>query len=449
MSLEIIIGKNKTGKTKYLEEKYKNTKDSNFLFIQAEIDFDKVLKGNEGGTGKNEIPSPHKKIIDFLNNIIGKSVNAKINDDEYKKILEKKNDIDEFNNKIKNIEDDFFEDCFRNCLDTSILSQEFAYEFQLIKYNKLDRIGSSGSLNYSLIKLLYEMIMNDKIQIQDKFTLVIDEVEKFLHPELIFKIAHMIVKISEKIDVILTTHSPLFLEQIFYLHKKIIKIKNKIDIKYSLKYKHDNNDTTNGICTLDDGKICNFLNEKNYRTISNFSYFLFSSKCFFVEGIIENTIINEIISSLDLNIPYTIIDCGGKGQVKTMLKVIRELSIMQFFNICLFYDTDSDKNNKKEDWIIEIKDDEKQYVSSIENDPDIEQSLFEVKKEYKENSNSNIVKSIIIKNNKCIKVKDFKKEKDFPFGINWILENTTKQEKDVKEIINNLKQKIKEFLEKN
>ncbi len=448
MSLEIIIGKNKTGKTKYLETKYKqNIKDSEFLFIQAEIDFDKVLKGNEGGTGRNEIPSPHKKIIDFLNNIIGKSFNVKINDEDYKKILEKKNDIDKFNDKIKNTNDDFFEDCFRNCLDTSILSQEFVYEFQLIKYNKLNRIGSSGSLNYSLIKLLYEMIMNDKIQIQDKFTLVIDEVEKFLHPELIFKIAHMIVNISKKIDVILTTHSPIFLEQIFYLHKKIIKNKNKIDIKYSLKYKYDDNDQTNGIFTLDNGKICNFLNEKNYRTISNFSKFLFSSKCFFVEGLIDYTIINEIISSLDLNIPYMIIDFGNKDQVKLMFKVARELSIIQFFNICLFYDTDSNKNNKKEDGIIEIKDNEKQYVSSIENDPDIEQSLFEVKKENKEKPNK--VTSIIIKNNKCIKVEDFKKEKDFYFGINWILENTTKQEKDVKKTINNWKQKIKEFLEKN
>ncbi len=66
MSLEIIFGKNKTGKTKYLEEKY-NNKDPNVLFIESEIDFDSVLKGNLGGTGKNVIFSPHKKIIDFLN----------------------------------------------------------------------------------------------------------------------------------------------------------------------------------------------------------------------------------------------------------------------------------------------------------------------------------------------------------------------------------------------
>ena len=87
MSLEVIFGKNKTGKTKYLEGTY-NSKDPNVLFVEAEIDFDGVLKGNWGGTGKNAIFSPHKKIIDLLNKIIGNSFKVKaIDNKEYEKFI--------------------------------------------------------------------------------------------------------------------------------------------------------------------------------------------------------------------------------------------------------------------------------------------------------------------------------------------------------------------------
>ena len=215
MSLEIVFGKNKTGKTKYLKDTY-NSIEPNTLFIEAEIDFDDVLKGKCGGTGKNVIFSPHKKIIDFLNQIIGSSFKVKVvDDDEYQKFFQFKNIIDSFSQKLKEITDDFFEDSFKNSFKTCDLKGEFEHKIDLIEFSNEKRDGSSGSLSYSLIKLLYEMILDEKIQIKcDFFTLVIDEIEKFLHPELIFKIANMIVKVSEKLNVIVTTHSPLFLERI-------------------------------------------------------------------------------------------------------------------------------------------------------------------------------------------------------------------------------------------
>lgn len=442
MSLEIIFGKNKTGKTKYLESAYER-KNSNILFIEAEIDFDGILKGNWGGTGKNAIFSPHKKIIDFLNKIIGKSFKVKVsNDEEYSKFIQFKRNIDEFSERLINIDDEFFEYCLKNSFKTFDINNEFDHEFELIKFNNEKRSGSSGSLSYSLIKLLYEMILDDKIQIEDKFTLVIDEIEKFLHPELIFKIANMIVKISEKINVVLTTHSPLFLERVFYIHKNKVINDIKCDIKYSLKLKSDNNN--NEVFTFDTNEISNILKKKNYRTISNLSQFLFSSKCFFVEGLIDNSIINDIINTNNINKPYTIIDCDGKDQIETMLKIARSLSIIPYYKICLFYDSDSNKNGK----IFTIENNETDYVYSIVNDPDIEESMFNVKKE---DPNKPSKTTHIITKDEEITARNFKKEKIknddfFIFTIKWIKENSTKPEKELNNKINELVEQVKEFM---
>lgn len=446
MSLEIVFGKNKTGKTEYLKSTYKR-ENSNVLFIEAEIDFNDVLKGNWGGTGKNAIFSPHKKIIDFLNTIVGKSFKVKaIDDKEYKKFVQSKNDIDLFSQKLVETDDDFFEDCFKNSFKTCNLEDEFEYKFDLIEFSSEKRNGSSGSLSYSLIKLLYEMILYEKIKIETNFTLVIDEIEKFLHPELIFKVANMIVKVSEKINVVVTTHSPLFLERIFYIHKNKIVNKNDCDIKYSLKYSsYIKNSDNNEIFTFDTNEITKILKEKNYRTISNLSYFLFSSKCFFVEGFIDNSIINDIIFIKNIDKPYTIIDCNDKGQVKVMLEIIRSLSIIPYYHVCLFYDSDSNKNGEK----ILIEDSEKNNVCSIVNDPDIEESMFDV---IKDKSNSTKTTQIITRNGN-ITAKNFKKERIkendyFIFTTNWIKENSTKPKNEIDIKINKLVEQVVNFMMK-
>lgn len=447
MSLEVIFGKNKTGKTVYLNNNY-NSKNPNVLFIEAEIDFDSVLKGNWGGTGKNAIFSPHKKIIDFLNQIIGKSFKVKVVDDEdYQKFVQFKNSIDSFSQKLKEITDDFFEDSFKNSFKTCDLKGEFEHKIDLIEFSNEKRDGSSGSLSYSLIKLLYEMILDEKIQIEcDFFTLVIDEIEKFLHPELIFKIANMIVKVSEKLNVIVTTHSPLFLERIFYIHKNRIVNKKDCDIKYSLKYSNNiKNSNNNEIFSFDTNEITKILKIKNYRTISNLSYFLFSSKCFLVEGLIDNSIINDVIFMNNIDKPYTIIDCGDKGQIGTMLNIIRSLSIIPYYQVCLFYDSDSNKNGK----LILINDDEKNNVYSIVNDPDIEESMFNVIKDQ-----SNLTKTThIITRNGNITTKNFKKEKIkdghyFVFTTNWIKKNSTKLENEINTKINELVKQVSDFMMK-
>lgn len=443
MSLEIIIGKNKTGKTEFIKNKYNNAKDDKVLFVPAEIDFDGALTGNWGTKTKEFLP-PHAKIINFLNKIIiGNKYTKKLSDEEFEKLKDIKNSFDEFVDEVKKdtSKDSFFENCFKDNLKTNDLKNELEFEYNLLKFDPIKRdekSGSSGSLNYSLIRILYEIVFNKNFNVDSSYKLVIDEIEKFLHPELIFKICNMITKISETIDVIVTTHSPIFLERIFNIHKRNLKNKLNSKITYRIKYEYGDDK----IIDIDNDKIEKILINENYRFISNLSRTLFSSKIFLVEGLIDNTLINDIISSDNnlCNEHFTIIDCNNKMGVESHYKCMSELNIINYFKLCLFYDLDRGENKKE----IDIKEKDSNVISII-NDPDLEETFFEVEKNSKNDSEK--ITGIKIKDNIIIKIKSFKKEENFCFTVDWIKENSTKKPEELEERINDLKEKIKDFLQ--
>lgn len=184
MSLEIIIGKNKTGKTEFIKNKYNNAKDDKVLFVPAEIDFDGALTGNWGTKTKEFLP-PHAKIINFLNKIIiGNKYTKKLSDEEFEKLKDIKNSFDEFVDEVKKdtSKDSFFENCFKDNLKTNDLKNELEFEYNLLKFDPIKRdekSGSSGSLNYSLIRILYEIVFNKNFNVDSSYKLVIDEIEKF------------------------------------------------------------------------------------------------------------------------------------------------------------------------------------------------------------------------------------------------------------------------------
>lgn len=443
MSLEIIIGKNKTGKTDYIKNEYDNIKDEKILFIPAEIDFEGALSGNWGTKTKEFLP-PHAKIINFLNKIIiGNEYTLNLDDDKFDQLTKNKKSIDLFIQKLQkeNSNDCFFEKCFSKNLKTNDLIKNLKCEYNLILFDSQKRdgnSGSSGSLNYSLIKLLYEITFSENFKINSNYTLVIDEIEKFLHPELVFKICEMIVKISEKIKVVVTSHSPIFLERIFNIHKKNLKtnINTSVSIFYKIKYEYGKEK----IFTIDNEIIEKILKEKNYRFISNFSKILFSSKIFLVEGLLDNTIINDIIYGIDelCNEYFTVIDCQGKNEIKSMYDVLHKLKIIDYYKLCLFYDTDGSDESSF------IGNDNKKTFSIV-NNPDLEESLFDV--EIETGSGTKYIK-IKDPSSKEIKIRKdkFKKEENFCFTLDWIKKSSTKEPKTLNAKINELEEKIKHFL---
>lgn len=98
-------------------------------------------------------------------------------------------------------------------------------------------------------------------------------------------------------------------------------------------------------------------------------------------------------------------------------------------------------SNKKE---IDIKEKDSNVISII-NDPDLEETFFEVEKNSKNDSEK--ITGIKIKDNIIIKIKSFKKEENFCFTVDWIKENSTKKPEELEERINDLKEKIKDFLQ--
>ena len=63
-SLKIIIGKNKTGKTKYLDIKYNNKQNENVLYIPAEIHYyNDVFKDENYSTKASKDYSPNIKSL--------------------------------------------------------------------------------------------------------------------------------------------------------------------------------------------------------------------------------------------------------------------------------------------------------------------------------------------------------------------------------------------------
>lgn len=457
MSLEIIIGKNKTGKTKYLENKYKNKEEHNVLYIPSEIHyFEDVIKDKNYSTPKSKDYTPQSKMLNFIKEKT-KIIDTKfqLNEQQKQKLSEWKNLFHSFNKeKINGDDDEYFDsflfDEYIKVKDINDNKIEINYDFFQEKNIKGIEEGdtSSGSGNYSLIKFLYKLLSIDTnlFTFDKDWVLVIDEVEKFSHPELIFKMAKLIISISMKIDVVVTTHSPLFLERIFYLHKKWIKEDCEIQIKYFLKYRENKEgedieeQIIKQIKELDSNKIKKIIKEWNYRDLSNLSKTLFASNVILLEGILDNTLINEIITNNDdeklQNQYYTILDCAGKGNIKKIYNAISDLNLLELIKLFLFYDLDNEKTIKVQN-----------NVFKFENNPDLEQSFFDVEFDSNGKVLSVKLKDFEGKNYNTMKIKDFKKEENFLFTPEWIIQHTTKDMKTVVDQLNALHKEIKNFLQ--
>ena len=281
------------------------------------------------------------------------------------------------------------------------------------------------------IYLLLKTINNNIENIEDK-TLVIDEVERFSHPELIEKIANTIFELSQKINVIVTTHSPIFLQRIFMRHineiqtNKINKTSNKNHfVIYKYFYKKDNKYFN---FELSKNKIWKMFDKFQNREISNLSRILFSENIFLLEGINDENIIYNFINSDDKynNLFYSLIDCGSKSQILKMYNILCEFNLTSIMNICVFYDGDDDGILNK------FKD--KNYFEIV-NYPNLEESLFERKNK----------DDFLLKNNKKISKQDIILKKE------WILSNSTFKDIDkrLNYIYSNLEKAIEWMTKRN
>lgn len=333
---EIYIGYNGSGKTSKLEEINKDlnpkNKNKNVIYIPTEQNFEDELKKEKTSKNGNFI----YLIKEIIYKIFGENdFIYKANEDEIKKIEnreEYKNEISKF---LKNLKDDDFifktENFFKDKIEFNTL------DFNLEKYET-----PSGKNNYSLIKILgslfkYAIEKNINIEGFDNYYLIIDEPEKFSHPNLIKKIAFFLKEISNNINVILSTHSPSFISNFLDNQKTKVFLKNEGDNEF------------NYFIVSDILKKLKFCNDKIiYRFLNNnllkieFFEMLFSKKVILVEDITTKTYLSLILNSIDeqKKYDYSSLITFGWNNIDDFIRFFEEIN---FKNTKIIVDSDGSK----------------------------------------------------------------------------------------------------------
>ena len=289
-------------------------------------------------------------------------------------------------------------------------------------YKKWYEKVSSGSSSYSLLKLVFNFLVfinkNNNIKREIKnYRILIDEPEKFCHPELIHKIADLIYELSKKFDMTISTHSNILLERIFKIDKE-----KKTKYFYFSKTKDEINNTYiyNDCYEL---KLPEELTKWHPREVSLTIKSIFSTNIILHEGPADEIYLNSLLESEKTDKYITFLDCYGKSGIAKIVKILDNLNLTNNINPLLSYDLDTPKK----------------YIESnhhfIAMDPNLEKNFFK----YYNNKNNEFE----LKNGKCIskkKIMSMMNEKE-------IINNSTLV--DVKTIIENHKIEIRHWLENN
>lgn len=460
MSLEICLGRNKTGKTHYLNSLIKNYEIEKALYIPATIDPKKCIEKNSSFIDPIQL-----MIINFLNSIFSTIINHKniVNQDKIKtdyfaNLVKMKKNIQEIS---KN--DIFFDKQFIDGLNIIEKNELSKLElFEPIKWfslgidnlennnsSKKEKAYISSSVNYSLLKLVSEILKWLKtdhnlwdLSLTKNFILIIDEVEKFSHPELIQKTADEILSISEIINVVISTHSPQLVERIMNKHKNIY-LKNTITLSYHYFNKNMNQFEKD---KYEPKKIeLAILTKLNYRELRIITDCLFSTNVILVEGLSDKDFIESLRMKFFQEKYILVIDCNSRGGVEQTYKILKELKLLgsNFINTLLFYDRDvvEGKNNEwKEPKNLIVID--KRLVKEIVQVPDLECTFFTCEPQQqiiKKNHKPKFKYEIISKNNQ----KKWVKKKDLLVTYDNIESISTK--KDVVKLMRKIGKEINEW----
>ena len=383
MSLKILIGKNKTGKTRALTESKKEHESNNktVLYIPSVIDLNNYIEKEKSGTKINDPKTPHFLFIEFINKIISINKTVQYTLSEMK-IINKNHDELKGMKKIflqKSENDIFFEEDIINLLKINEIQMwrevtpENILEFDPKIGRKWDESCSSGSINYSLLKLLGEFInwSKDQNYYLEELVLIIDEPEKFSHPELVQKITDEILNISKCIAVEIATHSEQLVERIY----NKTTTDDEIIYTYKGKYKDENEIWNYDSLNLELEKYLN--GEFHFREVNSIIKYLFSSNVILIEGIEDREFIESLRIDFFDEYYLTIIDCHGRGGISKIINIIEQLNLLKFIKVLIFYDEDTLFNKATSKWDLPV-----QHIEIIDNiksiiqKPDLEKCFY-------------------------------------------------------------------------
>lgn len=348
---QIFIGPNGTHKTELLDfifKKKAKDKENNVLFVRSENNWKEEFELKKE-TLLNEFKG-------FLENLYLHEL--KYETLEKSKLQGFKEKKEKLNTKIS----DLFEGSDDNVIKTmkSIIKitdnfpesdkVKFVVLNKLTSKNSKEIIGGTGQKFYTFLKLVLIFCQLSEEHNAEKTYLLIDEPEKFCHPNLIAEISYLLKEISEKINLYIVSHSSLFINN--FIDKKNrgnIELfrclnKEKLGGDELLKYEEKNSESFQKI-------ELSILHEKN--ELLNYPIFslnayesLFAQKIILVEGIADQMIVKMIINEININNRNKnvfIFNTLGKKAMKCCIKWLQNNKINDFF--VLF---DEDKLSKDE-----------------------------------------------------------------------------------------------------
>lgn len=80
---------------------------------------------------------------------------------------------------------------------------------------KLNNLGSGYEMFFSILWAIYRSFDENK-----DLTILLDEPELHLHPRLQMSLIHLLMSFSDKVQIIIATHSPLFIKQLYGINPK-------------------------------------------------------------------------------------------------------------------------------------------------------------------------------------------------------------------------------------
>lgn len=350
MKTQIFIGPNGTHKTELLDSIFNAKKgENNVLFIRSENNWKDELELKKETTlfeFKNFLESFYLYELKYEN----------LEENELKILENKKKKLQ---TKISNL----FENTDDNVIKTIKPIIQIKINFpklnkiksvELNKFSKSDLnkiIGGTGQKFYTFLKLVLIFCELSEEKNIETTCLLIDEPEKFCHPNLVAEIGYLLKEIAKKINIYIVTHSSFFINNfIDEKNRKDIELfrclnKEKFNQNELLKYEESNNESFQKI----ELSILHKENELLNYPIFSFNAYesLFAQKIILTEGIVDEMIVKLLVNKININKREKnlfIFNTLGKKAMNCCIKWLKSNKITGFFVV---FDKDA-KNTEKE-----------------------------------------------------------------------------------------------------
>lgn len=329
-------------------------------------------------------------------------------------------------------------------------SNNLYLEFSFDKIKHSSNGAGDGYINiFNIVDSLYDSTENNVI--------LIDEPEISLHPDLQRKLFNLLVEYSKDKQIIVSTHSPYFVDWSLFSEKtKIIRLKKEID---SIKFFELSENTKKDI-----SKILNDYQKPHILSLNANEIFFLNDNVILTEGQDDVLCYKELFKKANYSSPASFFGwgAGGAQKMRYILNILKDLGYNNVFTILdndqkeevpnlqeeypnyyFFSIAANDVRNKKRDKKI---DDIIKYIEKIEFDGDIKNDVlntinskftnkvglvkdmknFEINPEYEENFNLLIdeLKKYFENNEESTEINDEKNNVD-----DNILENEQKAHK--------------------